>query len=114
MAVDGWLMQDRTVDYLDATGDLVVGVLTMEWYLPGCRSLKDKRARLRGMRDRFGREPGVAVCESAFADAHQRAQWSFVIAASDRRVVAAVMERIERDVAGSVDGIVSRRHRDLG
>lgn len=92
----------------------VIGVLTVQWLLPGCRSLKEKRGRMHGVRDRFGRETGVAVCESAFADAHQRAQWSFVVAASDRQVVVSTLDRIEREVSVSVDGLISHRFRDVG
>ncbi|MFK7916113.1 MAG: DUF503 family protein, partial [Pseudomonadales bacterium] len=41
--------------------------LQVRFVLHGCRSLKDKRKRLRGLRDRFGKQTGLAVCESGAA-----------------------------------------------
>jgi uncharacterized protein YlxP (DUF503 family) len=43
-----------------------VRLLTVNFYLGGCRSLKEKRQRLKGMRERFGRTFNVAVCESDY------------------------------------------------
>ena len=49
------------------------GLLSINFHLGGCRSLKEKRQRLSGIRDRYGRPANVAVCESDFQDSHQRA-----------------------------------------
>ena len=32
-----------------------IGVLTVDFYVSGCRSLKEKRQRLNGIRERYGR-----------------------------------------------------------
>ncbi|MEE4283615.1 MAG: DUF503 family protein [Pseudomonadales bacterium] len=42
-----------------------IACLTIVFHLHGCQSLKDKRQRLAGLRDRFGKQTQVAVCESA-------------------------------------------------
>ena len=55
---------------------MIVGLLELEFHIPGCKSLKEKRGRLAGMRDRFGRLTNVAVCESAFADVLRRRRLS--------------------------------------
>ena len=80
-----------------------IGVLTLSFNLPGCRSLKEKRQRLGGLKERFGRQPGLAVCESAYSDAHQRAQWSFVAAAQTLRLVEKTLGDVERKVVETVD-----------
>ena len=67
--------------------------LTIDFHLGGCRSLKEKRQRLKGLRDRFGRAVNVAVCESDHQDAHQRSQWSFIASAAD----VGVVERLATD-----------------
>jgi len=64
-----------------------IACLCIDFHLSGCRSLKDKRQRLSGLRDRFGRNPNLAVFESEGADDHARAQWTFVAAAASARVV---------------------------
>jgi uncharacterized protein YlxP (DUF503 family) len=80
-----------------------VSLLTINFHLGGCRSLKEKRQRLKGIRERFGKSTGVAVCESDFQDSHQRAQWSFVAAAGSSDVVARSLDEIIRGLELSVD-----------
>lgn len=83
-----------------------IGVLTVTFSLPGCRSLKEKRQRLGGLRDRFGRQTNVAVCESAHADAHQQAQWSFVAAAQSIHLIDQTLNELEQKILESVDAQV--------
>ncbi len=91
-----------------------VALLQVVFHLSGCRSLKEKRQRLKGIRDRFGRSPNVAVCESAHQDALQRAEWSFVASASSRAVVEKCLSEIERSLSLSVDAeLVDVRRRWL-
>ncbi|MEQ8857587.1 MAG: DUF503 domain-containing protein [Pseudomonadales bacterium] len=80
-----------------------IGVLTIDFYVAGCRSLKEKRQRLNGIRERYGRASNVAVCESDHQDLLQRAQYTFVAAASSRDVVDRALTEIERNLQGSVD-----------
>lgn len=80
-----------------------IGSLAIEFRLAGCRSLKEKRQRLNGLRERFGRAPNVAVFESAHQDLLQRAEWTFVAGAASARVVEQLLAGIERDVQLSVD-----------
>jgi len=54
-----------------------IGALTLKFSLPGCTSLKEKRQRMRGMHERFGRNPSVAVCESADRDKLSSIHWNF-------------------------------------
>jgi uncharacterized protein len=77
--------------------------LRIDFYLGACRSLKEKRQRLNGIRERFGRAPGVAVFESDHQNLLQRAQWTFVAGAASPDVVEQVLAGIERDVQTSVD-----------
>jgi uncharacterized protein YlxP (DUF503 family) len=79
-------------------------LLRVDFHLGACRSLKEKRQRLKGIRDRFGRNVNVAVCESGHHDSHQRAQWSFIAAAADPGIVEKTLADIERSLRFSVDG----------
>lgn len=80
-----------------------VGILKIDFYVAGCRSLKEKRQRLNGIRERYGRSNNVAVCESGHQDLLQRAEWTFVAVASERDVVDRTLTDIERNLQGSVD-----------
>ncbi len=90
-----------------------MGLLVLEFHLTGCTSLKEKRGRLGGLRDRFGRLPHVAVCESDFADSLQRAEWSFVALGHDVAFVSGTLQEIERDIVGRVDAVIARRRREM-
>ncbi|MBW2712752.1 MAG: DUF503 domain-containing protein [Deltaproteobacteria bacterium] len=83
-----------------------VGMLIVEFHLPGCHSLKEKRGRLVGLRDRFGKQTNVAVCESDFQNEHQRAEWSFVATGAERKVVEQTLRKIENHVETHVDAVV--------
>lgn len=89
-----------------------IAVLTLGLHLEGCTSLKEKRQRVGGLRDRFGRLPGVAVCESGAQNEHQRAEWSFVVAAATRSLVDRQIAEIERFVTESVDARIGERSLD--
>jgi uncharacterized protein len=90
-----------------------IGLLIVKISLPGCRSLKEKRQRLGGLHERFGRTAAVAVCESADQDAHQRSEWSFVVVAQTGRGVEAICSDIERRVLTSIDGVVVSVTREM-
>ena len=78
-------------------------LLQLDLYFNGCRSLKEKRRRLKGLRDRVGRSVNVAVCESGHQDSHQRSEWSIIAAAADAVVVEQILAEVERTVQFSVD-----------
>jgi uncharacterized protein YlxP (DUF503 family) len=90
-----------------------IGILTLEFRLEGCRSLKEKRQRLGRLRDRFGRAPNVAVCEDAHQDSHQLARWSFVAVGSRQQVVERTLGGIERDVQECADARIIGVEREL-
>ena len=79
-------------------------LLRVDLHFGGCRSLKEKRKRLKGLRERLGRATNVAVCESGGQDAHRRSEWSIIVAAADVVVVERTLAEVERAVQLSVDG----------
>jgi uncharacterized protein YlxP (DUF503 family) len=80
-----------------------VRLLIVDFRLGGCRSLKEKRQRLKGLRERFGKATNVAVCESAFQDVLQRAQWAFVATAASGDVAERALSDILQTLQFSVD-----------
>lgn len=83
-----------------------IGVLTLRFMLHGCRSLKEKRQRLSGLRDRFGKSVTVAVCESAYQDSHQHAEWTFVAVGQTVKLVDQMLGEIEQKVYDYTDAAV--------
>jgi uncharacterized protein YlxP (DUF503 family) len=80
-----------------------VALLRATFVLHGCRSLKEKRRCLNGLRDRFGKSTGIAVCESGHQDDLQRAEWTFVGAASSAKVIEQTFSQIEQHLTANVD-----------
>jgi uncharacterized protein YlxP (DUF503 family) len=78
---------------------MVVGLLSVELYLPAAQSLKDKRMVLRSVKDRL-RKFNVAVAEVEYHDLWQRAGLGIVTIAATRphadRELAAAADEIER------------------
>ncbi|MEM8767764.1 MAG: DUF503 domain-containing protein [Pseudomonadota bacterium] len=80
-----------------------IRLLTVDFHLGGCRSLKEKRQRLKGLKDRFGRAPNVAVCESDYQDVLQRAQWSFIATSANGDIAEKALSEILQSLQLSVD-----------
>jgi hypothetical protein len=84
---------------------MVVGLLSLELFVGGARSLKDKRMVLRSVKDRL-RRFNVAVAELDHQDLWQRAGLGVVtIAATEaiaQRELDAVVEAIEQVEPGGI------------
>ncbi|HHX35526.1 MAG TPA: DUF503 domain-containing protein [Gammaproteobacteria bacterium] len=83
-----------------------IGILTMVFSMPGCSSLKEKRQRMGGMHERFGRNPAVAVCESGEHDRHDASEWTFVVVGISKREIESLCSQIEDKVQRTVEGRV--------
>ena len=83
-----------------------IGILVMTFSLPGCGSLKEKRQRMGGMHERFGRNPAVAVCESGEHDRHDASEWTFVVVGISKREIESLCSQIEDKVQRTVEGRV--------
>jgi len=88
---------------------MAVGLLSVDLFLPGAGSLKDKRMVLRRVKDRL-RGSNVSVAEVAHQDLWQRAGLAIVAVGSEKAVVDRLLEsalseieRIEPDVVTRVE-----------
>jgi len=77
---------------------MTVGLLTVELHIPGARSLKDKRAVLRRLKDRIGRL-NVSIAEIDHHDLRQRAELGVVTVGVDQEIA----ERTLQGVADEID-----------
>ncbi len=82
---------------------MFIAVLTLKFRLHGCSSLKEKRRRLSGLREKFGKLRHLAVCESANHDAWELSEFSFVCVAMDAKVVESTLAKIVNHCSSSVD-----------
>lgn len=83
-----------------------IALLTMTFQLPGCQSLKEKRGRLRGLKERFGKSSNLAVSESAYHDVWDRSQWAFLSLGRERAQIDRAFSGVESFVNEEMDVIV--------
>ncbi|MGI0118533.1 DUF503 family protein [Zooshikella sp. RANM57] len=72
-----------------------IRLIVFSLQLPGCRSLKEKRQRMIGFKDKFGKLANVAVTESNYHDSHDLAEWSIVIIAKDKQTIHRIESQVE-------------------
>lgn len=84
---------------------LRISLLEVVFQVDGCTSLKEKRTRLSGIRERFGKYKNLAVCESEYLDDHQRSQWAFVAVGSGK-VVDKTLSNVEEQLEEVIDAVV--------
>lgn len=76
---------------------MVVGVVTLELYLPYARSLKDKRQVLERLKGRLRARFNVAVAELDNHDLWQRATLGVVSLSNDQGHLAQVLEAVRSE-----------------
>lgn len=73
---------------------MVIGILTFELHIPGCRSLKEKRFHTKSMKTRIANKFNVAIAETDHHDLWQRARFSAVTVATERRFANQVLSKV--------------------
>ena len=73
---------------------MIVGLLKVQFLLPGCMSLKEKRFVLNSLKARLRNKFNVALCETAFQNKWQRSELGLVTVSSGRRGVEKTTQSI--------------------
>jgi uncharacterized protein YlxP (DUF503 family) len=83
-----------------------IGVLTLELRLDEALSLKDKRHTVKSLKDRLRAKFNVAVAEIGYQDLWQRSLVSAVTVSGDHAYAEQLLQRVEREAAGLLGGIL--------
>ncbi len=86
---------------------MIVGLLSIELHLSGARSLKDKRAVLRRLKDRIARL-NVSVAEVAHQYLRQRAGLGVVTIATDQEVAQRTLTSVVSEIERVEPGLLAR------
>lgn len=89
-----------------------IAILIIQFNLPGCNSLKEKRQRMSAIRSKYGKQINIAICESAMHDCHQSSEWSFVITGLSNKIVDSSISSIENNLEMIVDATIYNIHRE--
>lgn len=92
---------------------MVVASQSWELSLPGCSSLKAKRAVVRSLRDRITARFKVSVAETGLQDVHARAEVSVALVASDAKVAESILTKIDSFVESHGGALIVRVDREF-
>jgi uncharacterized protein YlxP (DUF503 family) len=91
---------------------MVIGLLSLEIFLPFSHSLKEKRKVLNALRDRFRKKYNIAIAELDFQDKWQRAKVGIITLNSQKGVVDQVLQKILVEAEQGLDGEIIRSEID--
>lgn len=74
----------------------MVGLITWELHLDGCRSLKEKRHVLKSLKDRLHNRFNVSAAETAHHDLWQRAELTACVVSNERGHAQSVLQEADR------------------
>ncbi|MFW6131893.1 MAG: DUF503 domain-containing protein [Candidatus Aminicenantaceae bacterium] len=83
---------------------MVVGFLLLEIYLPYSHSLKEKRKRLKSIRDKLKNRYNVAFAEVDYQDKWQRSTIGVVTLNNQKEYLETVFIKIVEDAEKIIDG----------
>ena len=72
---------------------MIVGICKVCLFLPGCRSLKEKRSVLRKVKDKFFSKYKILLAEVEDMDLWQKATLGFAVVGNDKRTIEGLMEK---------------------
>lgn len=73
-----------------------IELMTVKLFLPMVHSLKEKRSRVKKIREKWGKIKHLAVAESDYLDLWQISLWSFVAISSDKKMIDKTFAEIEQ------------------
>jgi uncharacterized protein YlxP (DUF503 family) len=73
---------------------MVIGVLVLEIQLPGCRSLKEKRGRMKPLLARLQREFNISASEIGFNDSWQHSLIGCSTVSNDRAYTERALQKV--------------------
>lgn len=83
---------------------MIVGLLTVETYLPSAHSLKDKRRILRKVVDRLRHRHNISIAEIGNNDIWQRASLAVCMVSNDSAFVDSALSRIVNEIEKALEG----------
>lgn len=79
---------------------MIVGILTVEFFLPDSGSLKDKRQVVKSLKDRVNRRFNVSIAEVGDQDLWQKAVLGIACVGTDTSFVSQVLDKVVDTIRG--------------
>lgn len=90
-----------------------VGVLTLHFQLYGCEDLKAKRKVFTPLRAVWGKEPDLAIAETADLEALDCATWNIAALGTSSQLITQRLDQIEKAIQEKIDAAILDVHREI-
>lgn len=90
-----------------------VGVLTLHFQLYGCEDLKAKRKVFTSLRAVWGKEPDLAIAETADLEALDCATWTIAALGTSSQLITQRLDQIEKAIEERIDAAILDVHREI-
>ena len=90
-----------------------VAIMTLQFQVYGCESLKDKRRVFAPMRRVWGREPDLAVAEVADHEDMSLATWAVVTTGANPQKLQQRLQSVEQEILRRIDAPILDTHFEI-
>jgi uncharacterized protein YlxP (DUF503 family) len=88
---------------------MIIGLLTLEIYIPYSHSLKEKRKTLNKIKDRLKKKFNVAFAELDFLNKWQRSKIGLVTLNTQKRMIEKIFQKIIREIEENIEGEILQK-----
>ncbi len=90
-----------------------VGVLTLHFQLYGCEDLKAKRKVFTALKAVWGKEPDLAVSETADHQALDCATWTIAALGTSSQQITQRLDQVEKAIEARIDAAILEVSREI-
>ena len=90
-----------------------VGVLTLHFQLYGCEDLKAKRKVFTALKAAWGKEPDLAVSETADHQALDCATWTIAALGTSSQQITQRLDQVEKAIEARIDAAILEVSREI-
>lgn len=90
-----------------------LGVLTLHFQLYGCDDLKAKRKVFGALKTLWGKEPDLAVAETADQEALDCATWTIAALGISSQQITQRLDQVEKAIEERIDAAILDVHREI-
>ncbi len=88
---------------------MIIGLLTLEIYIPYSHSLKEKRKSLKKIKDRVKNKFNVAYAELDFLNKWQRTKIGMVTINTQKNMVEKIFHKIVLEIEENIEGEILKK-----
>jgi len=88
---------------------MIIGLLTLEIYIPYSHSLKEKRKTLNKIRDRLKKKFNIAFAELEYLNKWQRSKIGMVTLNTQKSMSEKIFQKIIREIEENIEGEILQK-----